>query len=966
MTRLIGDGAEREDDPSFRSLRHFHNPLAAPWDGAGLFGRFQSSTLWQQNAGQHGIAGGGNWSWQDARDWYLKALTGSAPADRASAFGATFEALGHLTHLVQDASVPAHVRNDPHPILDGYERHVDRLQRAAPGSARRQRFESLLNAGPPFSPAPAFTPTGHPQASVPVARLIDSDTFLGGNFGVLTLPSLGIAEYTNGNFLSDDTLFTDFVFPRRSALGADFFEPEGAVVRRYFEKAFEGETVRHFVAESALYDPVTAILGQPAADALTLTRLVYEDYAAKLLPLAVRYSASLLDYFFRGRLDVDLVDDGSGLRLVGANASAEALDSGTLTVYADGTDGVRERASSGVGVGRVEPGGTLPAVTVAPPEGAERFVAVYTGALGEERPGGAFPGGVIGKVLGGVRVEEVFNDGTQWKLRTPKGVFGLATGLGPLTVAQYEVVKWGDTDSALVARTPLSASPPTVAVFDVLRQPGSSELAILSGGTDVVVTERKRVAFPSPVQLTTVNFTQTVVYRQHLARAEQATTYVWVPLPPPTYNPDVDGSYGPGSASFSPFTFEVAYEQTIPFNQSFPVRLDLPHNWDIGTVFAPYYWQLRDISVDAAGRPLGLVRVFLSQPQVAPVTVPVFKVNASGATEQYTTKTIAPYLPEQVTPLLWALVDLEQGRVVASTAEPTVTINSQVVDDQIDRSCCLGSRTFYVHSTLTYSGGPQNGTTVDSGWRAAGQILPTSVGGTIGTVTDVALPANGEQSLSLDGWLREDLRQAMLARGRYTIQPATVPDDFLFVYTCDPSNVCSAMRIQQPLGKLLQGPGRLLQAVRPRPVAGNQRIVFLALSFVSTRPRGNLGDLLVWDPDLSRAQFIGAGLGVGFHTLGSATGSAALVSSSFFAPSGRGTTLFRLDPTQASAFFANIDLTQAYTLLEPRHLYNTTDLKFHLLQPSLERTALPATLATLTNVAGHRARDYHSIRLLTP
>ena len=48
---------------------------------------------------------------------------------------------------------------------------------------------------------------------------------------------------------------------------------------------------------------------------------VFRDYAARLIPRAVGYSAALLDYFFRGRLDVDLADDGSGLRLVGANGS---------------------------------------------------------------------------------------------------------------------------------------------------------------------------------------------------------------------------------------------------------------------------------------------------------------------------------------------------------------------------------------------------------------------------------------------------------------------------------------------------------------------------------------------------------------------------------------------------------------------------------------------------------------------
>ena len=134
---------------------------------------------------------------------------------------------------------------------------------------------------------------------------------------------------------------------------------------------------------------------------------VHEDYAGALLPRAVGYGAALLDYFFRGRLDVDLVDDGDGLRLVGTNASTDALDGGTLTLYADGDDGLRRPASESIAVGRAGPGDALPAVPVTGPAGAERFVAVYTGTLGEERPVGAFPGAVIGKVLGGARVEEV-------------------------------------------------------------------------------------------------------------------------------------------------------------------------------------------------------------------------------------------------------------------------------------------------------------------------------------------------------------------------------------------------------------------------------------------------------------------------------------------------------------------------------------------------------------------------------
>ena len=141
--------------------------------------------------------------------------------------------------------------------------------------------------------------------------------------------------------------------------------------------------------------------------------------------------------------------------------------------------------------------------------------------------------------------------------------------------------------------------------------------------------------------------------------------------------------------------------------------------------------------------------------------------------------------------------------------------------------------------------------------------------------------------------------------------------------------------------------------------------MFLTKSFVhnpSIHAFADLGDLLVWDPGLARAQFIGAELALGFHHFGAATGSAVLVSS-FFTTGGRGTTLFRLDPTQAPTFFPDVDLTsRTYTLLEPSYLYNTADLKFYRLAPPIQRTALPAKLADLPD-GSNPIGDYHVIRV---
>ena len=61
----------------------------------------QSAILSAQNANQDV---GGKWSWKDARDYFK--------TQRDIYFANTFRGLGHLMHLVQDMSVPEHVRNN--------------------------------------------------------------------------------------------------------------------------------------------------------------------------------------------------------------------------------------------------------------------------------------------------------------------------------------------------------------------------------------------------------------------------------------------------------------------------------------------------------------------------------------------------------------------------------------------------------------------------------------------------------------------------------------------------------------------------------------------------------------------------------------------------------------------------------------------------------------------------------------
>ena len=957
LKEWIAEGSIREDDDA-RSVNHFYDPFNDRPLTVGIPIGFKAPD-WAFDQGPFVRAEAFRFSWTDARRAFLDALTSPTLNGRKEALALTFRTLGNVIHVIQDMGVPEHTRNDPHlghPLIQGiagapslFEKHIDDI---------RNTLDYGGYPSPVFNTFRGFWTTGDGR---------------------------GLAEFTNRSFISQGTNFTAAVDGNtgRNNFGNSYPSPQLSLTRRFdvdvadpkaprclaaaglsgkvtffgneaIDRLTGGPPIQNmFLTTYTLFDSALSRKGQPGIFSINFCTV--EAAATILLRRTVGYSAGLLDYFFRGKLDVDLVEDPidpSQLQLIGTNGSSDPLNDGTLSLFADTPAGARVPAASSIPVTGVARGQNLfpQPFTFQAPEDAERFVAVYQGTLGQEvrDPSRNFPGGVIGKVLGGVRVEEIFKDGPLWKLRTPKGVFSLTTESGPLTVAQYEVVKWGDTDSALIARTRLSDPQPAVAVFSVPRQSGSAELATPPGATDVVLAPGKRVQFPATTLLTTVDFTNTVVYRQHVVRVEAATTELWVPAPPPNPDPNSIGSYHTSGTTFSGFTPELAYEQTIPLSQTFPVTLDLAHNSNIGTVFDPYHWSLQDLTVDASGRVLGLVRVSLREPQVAPATVPVFRLNGqTGAPEQFTTTTFRAFFPlEQMTRLLWALVDLEQGTVVASTATPKVAINYRVVNETSDFN-----RRAWVHSTKTFVEGPTPGTQ-NNGWH-----LVERNSRPLGTVTEVTLPPDFEQSLTVDGWLRDDLRQAMIARGLYNFQPVNQPRGLESYVFCDAKGVCSSLVINQPIGRV-PDPGQLLQARRTAAAGGSQRLVFLAIRFLLD-PFADTGDLLVWDPDLSRAQFIGAGLGLGFHDLGAATGSAALVSS-LFRTGGQGTTLFRLDPTQAPTFFPNVDLTRSYTLIEPSYLYNTADLKFHRLQPSLETTALPAKLAVVT---GNPIGDYHAIRL---
>ena len=905
----------------------------------------------------------------DARAYQLRSLTAPTRDERDRNTALLFRTLGHVIHALEDTGQPQHTRNDPHAgcfqfIAGEHSWFEDYMETRARGIAFRAR--SL--------PSPPLLLDGYSPVGFQAYR------------DYWTNPTLsGLADFSSRNFLSAGTNLGRNCdgLPEPPCSPDAYGQREVTISVLTISGTPLTGTVRLF--NRRMRDPVTGgmvttrdpVTGEITEDVpvtsrsvwdqhletrglfplFSLNTLNYDSVSDVLLPRAVGYAAGLLDHFFRGKLDVDLVpadpNDPSVVRVSGANASTDVLQGGTLTLYADGpTDptGKRDPAAA------LDQDLTVTAESGAPVESArfrvpgdtERFMVVYKGTLGQEAETGTFPGGVVGKVLGGVRVEEVFSDGTRWKLRTPRGVFVLQG----LTPAEFEKVRWGDGDSLLVALTPFGPGQPNrVAAYEVGRQPGSMELVTVNtpGGPEVPVVKKNEAAFPFGMSLdTTVEFSQTIHYRQLVPTFQVTGIYEYVPIPG---QPGAINYIGP-TLEFTPLQIGTPVSQTVRFAESFPIRLDLARQADSWTMWRPYVWYLQDVAASASGRLLGLVLVWLTEPDVPRVSLPFYGLNPSTGPEVTGQVDFTPSFPAEVNPLLWAVVDLKEGRVVVSTAEAVITISSEEGRETFLEAPRLGA-IVADHGLEAYNGGPLAGV-YDRGWFALPLVSPDGLP-PIGELTELPPSQGGILTISADGWLRGDLKDELGRLGLSTFQMNARQVSGDAVYLCLPTS-CKAIRHMTTVSEVVRSPATLDDARRSRPVPGGERVVFLTGS-------GTAGPtLLVWDPETPKAKVVHQFPASEGPVLGPATRTTAMIFSfvlqgEMLLPS---TMLIPLDGSRPPTAFPGEDLSLSFALLDQNYLYHVGEQKFYRPKPSLQPTALPARLA---DVPGNPVGDYHAIRL---
>jgi len=344
VVKWLESGAELEDHPACRASNHFHDPLMGDWTMSGLTDTHWLVNLWCYGFGfgqyppdeinsnitwatghtspsekeNTGVRQFNEWDWDSAREYYYIYLTGKdfpgreiAPDDhsRNKYMSKCFGALGQVLHLFQDMAVPAHVRND---FSQGHT-DVTSDSQSAPWHWIGNGFEAFVKKNDSetwFSES-----MGGNSNDMSLTNFWDTNTY-DGSVPITDENMLGIAEYTNLNFVSAYTIFSkNYPYPNEGStnieeyildnLSSEIVTDGDGVTREvtYFSKTQHGEHIDHFVIPSYLSKEMVGIEGG-IERTYRLDERCFSDYAALLIPRAVGYSAGLLDYFFRGKLQV--------------------------------------------------------------------------------------------------------------------------------------------------------------------------------------------------------------------------------------------------------------------------------------------------------------------------------------------------------------------------------------------------------------------------------------------------------------------------------------------------------------------------------------------------------------------------------------------------------------------------------------------------------------------------------------
>jgi len=372
---LIIDGAEFEDLPAIRALNHFYDPTTDS-------GLLLTSPYWAIDDGLI-PAPFQSYSLRRAHGYQFQSLTNPSASERSRNSGLLYETVGHVIHHVQDMAQPQHVRMDAHLTI------ADTLQQwGLPDGElffeHHSRYE-IYTEGNRKSLSGLMTATSSPPLFSKGRDYWKNDA------------KTGIAEYTNRNFVSSGTNFLleggqvsandRYPDPKPSATPTEIqpiaalFAAKGQPVPAQVAATcpgatdcnvlFFGSPVSTRASSLSIFDEDLTVSSRQVTYVNPDTGTAYQvdrlfalndfnfDAAHHLLiPKATDYSAGLINFIFRGQMEItppdenvySVVDhstihqtdalhgfvgfDTVKLKLRNATPNGEAMSGGTLVAVA--------------------------------------------------------------------------------------------------------------------------------------------------------------------------------------------------------------------------------------------------------------------------------------------------------------------------------------------------------------------------------------------------------------------------------------------------------------------------------------------------------------------------------------------------------------------------------------------------------------------------------------------------------
>jgi hypothetical protein len=274
----------------------------------------------------------------DAREAMYRALTGRAKAgqvvapaqaDRKAYWATTFRALGDVVHL-QDMAQPS-TRNG---------RHAGREcpHTSACGLGHKSVFEAYIEAraiganGFDY----AMTPDNKLPVNIislrplrtegyPIPRYDRYSDYFSTASSAGIAAGTGMSDYSNRGFFTAGKNFNDTTYPLPSRNMSDYqvtaVQPVAwngtpinsvalSICTRNRTRQRRAATTANGVALTTMSVWDEFLQARGARLRYSLNYMNYDAAADLLLPRAVAYSAGLIDYFFRGKLEISLPDEG--------------------------------------------------------------------------------------------------------------------------------------------------------------------------------------------------------------------------------------------------------------------------------------------------------------------------------------------------------------------------------------------------------------------------------------------------------------------------------------------------------------------------------------------------------------------------------------------------------------------------------------------------------------------------------